>query len=321
MTARGYRITETNRLEAVPAENVIEAWQKGEDSYWLDLVATGFEVLEQWLAGVDMNPVIAQVCSEDGEISRVVPSRDTVYFRLPIHTGESNGEVAYVGALCLPRLLVTFHDGAAESLRRLATGLQSTSVEELSSTSRLVLLVLLQESSAAIQRGMKLRSRIDRLTDEMERDPDAVKFDQIRKEKATVRALDTVNEESRYVYGCLRVLDLKALNLVGLKSYFQVVVDNAEFLDRKLDRQQSRLAELHQQYLANLQGKTNQRLAVLTVISAIFLPLTLIAGIYGMNFEKMPELAYRYAYPIALGVMATIAVGMWTYVKRKGWFE
>ena len=54
----------------------------------------------------------------------------------------------------------------------------------------------------------------------------------------------------------------------------------------------------------------NSRLQILTVISAVFLPLTLLAGIYGMNFENMPELQESYGYPAVLGLMVMIAAVM-----------
>lgn len=65
---------------------------------------------------------------------------------------------------------------------------------------------------------------------------------------------------------------------------------------------------------------TNQTVTTLTVLSAIFLPLTLIAGIFGMNFENMPELKYAYAYPIALGGMLVLAVILLLLFRRRGYF-
>jgi magnesium transporter len=58
---------------------------------------------------------------------------------------------------------------------------------------------------------------------------------------------------------------------------------------------------------------------VLTIIATIFIPLTFVAGIYGMNFVYMPELAAKAGYPVVLGVMAVIAGGMILYFKRKKW--
>jgi magnesium transporter len=69
------------------------------------------------------------------------------------------------------------------------------------------------------------------------------------------------------------------------------------------------------------QDKTNHRLAVLTVFSAIFMPLTLMAGIWGMNFENMPELKTAIGYPLALGSMALIGLAMYLFFRKGGWFD
>ena len=78
---------------------------------------------------------------------------------------------------------------------------------------------------------------------------------------------------------------------------------------------------LHRHYQLTLQETTNNCLRLLTVLSAVFLPLTLLAGIYGMNFEYMPELDDRYAYPLVLGAMLVIGAGMLGFFYLKGWFE
>lgn len=72
-------------------------------------------------------------------------------------------------------------------------------------------------------------------------------------------------------------------------------------------------------YLSSISNKTNEIMKVLTIIATIFIPLTLIAGIYGMNFKYMPELEWRYGYPMVLIVMFVIGIGMVVYFKRKGW--
>ena len=63
----------------------------------------------------------------------------------------------------------------------------------------------------------------------------------------------------------------------------------------------------------------NETMKVLTTVATIFIPLTFIAGIYGMNFENMPELGYQYGYPITLGAMSIIFVGMLIYFRKKKW--
>jgi len=73
-------------------------------------------------------------------------------------------------------------------------------------------------------------------------------------------------------------------------------------------------------YLSTVSFRTNEIMKVLTIMASIFIPLTFLAGVYGMNFEYMPELHLRWAYPTLLGVMAAMGLGMVVYFKRKGWF-
>jgi magnesium transporter len=72
-------------------------------------------------------------------------------------------------------------------------------------------------------------------------------------------------------------------------------------------------------YLSSLSNRMNEVMKVLTLIATIFIPLTFIAGIYGMNFQFMPELAWRWAYPIVWIVMCTIGISMLFLFKKKKW--
>ena len=79
------------------------------------------------------------------------------------------------------------------------------------------------------------------------------------------------------------------------------------------------LAGVMEVNLAALSNRMNKVMKVLTIISTIFIPLTFIVGVYGMNFTYMPELDYPYAYPIIWGIMTIIAVGMLIFFKRRRW--
>ena len=72
-------------------------------------------------------------------------------------------------------------------------------------------------------------------------------------------------------------------------------------------------------YLSSTSNKMNEVMKVLTIIATIFIPLGFVAGLYGMNFDNMPELHWRWGYFFALGFMFIAALGMLAYFKRKGW--
>lgn len=80
------------------------------------------------------------------------------------------------------------------------------------------------------------------------------------------------------------------------------------------------LSSLHDMYLSVSSNRMNEIMKVLTVFAAIFIPLTFVAGVYGMNFEVMPELHWPYGYPLVWTVMLLIAGSMVFFFHRKKWF-
>jgi magnesium transporter len=79
------------------------------------------------------------------------------------------------------------------------------------------------------------------------------------------------------------------------------------------------LSGMHDTYLTNISNRMNEIMKVLTIIATIFIPLTFIAGIYGMNFKFIPELDWRWGYFAVWGVVVVIAVLMIAFFRRKRW--
>jgi magnesium transporter len=100
---------------------------------------------------------------------------------------------------------------------------------------------------------------------------------------------------------------------------FRDTQDNVVRLADSIEQQRDVLSNVKDTYLSVVAQRTNDIMRVLTVFSAIVLPLSLVAGIYGMNFRFMPELDERWGYPMALGVMAGITVGLLIWFRRKRW--
>ena len=79
------------------------------------------------------------------------------------------------------------------------------------------------------------------------------------------------------------------------------------------------LSGLMDLYLSTVSNKMNEVMKVLTIMATIFIPLTFIAGIYGMNFKFMPELEWKWSYPVLWGVLVVVLVLMIFWFKRKKW--
>ncbi|UCD22502.1 MAG: magnesium/cobalt transporter CorA [Chloroflexota bacterium] len=136
--------------------------------------------------------------------------------------------------------------------------------------------------------------------------------------KRSILALERVMAPQR---GILDRLSRGEYSLIGERAriYYRNIYDHLlriEMLNYNLrDIVDSTLST----YLSSVSNRMNEVMKVLTLIATIFIPLTFIAGIYGMNFANMPELQWRYGYFIILIVMAVIGISLVVYFKRKSW--
>ncbi|MFO7637937.1 MAG: magnesium/cobalt transporter CorA [bacterium] len=102
-------------------------------------------------------------------------------------------------------------------------------------------------------------------------------------------------------------------------TYLRDVYDHTVQVIETVESHRETVSGLLDLYLSSISNRMNEVMKVLTIIATIFIPLTFIAGIYGMNFGFMPELRWRWGYFIVLGVMAAVALGMVHYFHRRRW--
>ena len=102
--------------------------------------------------------------------------------------------------------------------------------------------------------------------------------------------------------------------------YFKDVHDHTEHIIDTIDYYNELSASLMDFYQNTINRKTNEIMKVLTIFAAIFIPLTFVVGIYGMNFEFMPELKWKYGYFFVWGIFVFIGLSMLLVFKRKNWF-
>jgi magnesium transporter len=104
------------------------------------------------------------------------------------------------------------------------------------------------------------------------------------------------------------------------RTYFKDIYDHCIHIIDTLEILKDLLSENTELLLTRISNRTNETMKVLTIISTIFMPLSFIAGIYGMNFFSMPELSWEFGYPLILGIMGVVALIMLALFKKKRWF-
>ena len=119
-----------------------------------------------------------------------------------------------------------------------------------------------------------------------------------------------------------RIVESKRfLNQEHQRAYFHDIYDHLLKLSEMIESNRQLTADIRDNYISLNSYRMNNIMKTLTVITTIFMPLTFLAGIYGMNFVYMPELKARYGYFVILVVMLIIGLIMYYWFKKKGWFD
>jgi magnesium transporter len=163
-----------------------------------------------------------------------------------------------------------------------------------------------------------LNNRIEILEEEVYQNPEPIvakNIQQLKKEVLKVR---------RWIYPVKelisRLIDSENPHITkDTKLFLRDVLDHALEINDSLQIYREMSMSLMEMYMSNMSNKMNEVMKVLTIMASIFIPLTFIAGIYGMNFDHMPELHYKYGYYVVWAVMIVLFIGMMFYFKRKKW--
>ncbi|MEG6575131.1 MAG: magnesium and cobalt transport protein CorA [Caldibacillus debilis] len=105
------------------------------------------------------------------------------------------------------------------------------------------------------------------------------------------------------------------------RAYIKDIYDHLLKISEMIESTREITADIRENHLSINTHRTNRIIQVLTVITTIFMPLTLITGIYGMNFSNMPELKWKYGYFAVLIFMALLGTGLYQWFKRNGWLK
>ena len=124
----------------------------------------------------------------------------------------------------------------------------------------------------------------------------------------------------RAVIGALEHKVERFFTREDIEVYFGDVVDHLDKIWDALDECKEVIEGRNDSHDSRAANRTNEVMRILTIFATIFIPLTFVAGIYGMNFEFMPELKWRWAYFALLGLMGVITIGMLRFFKKRGWF-
>ena len=322
MMVNSFEISEALQLIPLAPEKVAEAHQKTDARIWLDLQISEPGELEEWLDKLRVEDLSRRLCLEAGDRSGFYPLKREIFLVIPVLAKtEGPPEVDYVAFVCRENLLLTFHRKPVLDLQELAALEGSDAWLPERSISGLVSALMIDLSLEGLQHTAKLRNSILALEVRMDREPDEIKADEILDIRSELLTLASVVSDQVPSLQALSTIDKPFFKLEDAKDYMTCALVNLRAADGSLDWLDGRISSLRTGFDMHAQEKTNRRLNMLTILSAIFNPATLLAGIWGMNFVTMPELSYPFGYPMALGLIALTGWGMFFYFRRHGWLD
>jgi magnesium transporter len=321
MKLKAFEINEQRLLEAIPFESLSPAWYEDSAHRWLDVEGADPEALRKLLAPLDLHPLVLEACAEPGVGSRFAAYEKELFIEFPVLEAVGDYQQTRISIICLPTVLLTIHYQPITGMPLLADDLSANRRLREATASGLLYELFDHVADQLSWRAAPARVRANEIATALDEDPESVEVGDILGLKRRFGELIDVLEDVLFCLARLQTAESKAFQTGELGIYLRDLASTLQNGHNAARRFEGRLSDLHQQYVMTQQDKMNSRLQTLTLISAVFLPLTLLAGIYGMNFAHMPELQWLYGYPGVLGFMVGIVVVMLYVFYRRGWFQ
>lgn len=321
MKVEAYRITEQRSLEVIDPGTAFDTTVSSDLLFWINVEQPVSDRMQELLSPLKLHPLVLDICLDPVPNSSVTPLPGSLVVRFPLSQDWDDVDVAVISIICLPQCIITIHEQSNHILERLSSEFAGDRQLHDTTTSAILYQILDSVIDRDMEFMLNVRRRVDELEELVEQDSNSDLIREVLTFKRRVARFVTFIEDQHRCANTLQTLESKYFSIVGLQEYMRDTISHSEHALRSVNRQEGRLNELYQHYQLSLHDKADNRLRILTIISAVFMPLSLITGIYGMNFQQMPELDWPWAYPAVVSLMLILAGGMLWNFYRRGWFQ
>jgi magnesium/cobalt transport protein CorA len=293
---------------------------------WLDVPRSDEAALSLLRDAFGFHPLALQDCTEGSPLPKVHVYGHHAFVIVHAVEDDEDGHsrISELFQFVGPRVLVTLHSAAdggeltrgetqAVRQRLLAGRLHPSTGAELSQSIVSGVVRHLETKVAAIARRTKTLERDIMIASTAAPDDLLNELFSVRHELYTLR---TATAEDREVYARLAAIPTMPAEVVPV---IHDLMDHFDRLRNVCDDEKELLQEVLDLFQTRIANDLNSFAKQITAIGAILVTTTLIAGIYGMNFANMPELDWKYGYPLALGMMVVVSVALALVFKRRGW--
>ena len=303
-------------------QELIEPWRQSQQSIiWLDIEGESAENDENLLKQFSIHPLAIQDALRPRHPPKIERFDDSLFILLRGLDATSKGIdfVAIQLALFVgDRFLITRHAKASSSADWLFEQLQKDQSLLDGGSGGLAIRLSNRLARRYVEMLLELEPRLDEIEEEMFIKPDDTLLAELTGYKSRLRKLTRIASYHKDLAAALRDHDEPLIDA----SLSHEIVDLYEQIERTqtLSNMYYQICtDLTDGYLGMSSHQLNRVMQLLTIITVIFVPLTFMAGIYGMNFEYIPELSYKAGYFVLLGIMLVVAISQVLYFRRKRW--
>lgn len=302
---------------------LLDEWETLAGSWvWIDISGTPDEAERQLLSETFCVPPLA---IQDAHRDRHPPKLEIfekqifiVLRDLLTDVGSHEQKVAQLSLFCGANFLVTRHASDVPAIEKIFEAVQSQPARLSAGPAHIVYLISRRIADNYTPVVLELEERLAELEDLIFERPGDDVIELITRYNRSLKRLRRYLVYQRDVMAQLR-RPSDAMPLELNLHEFNDVFENLERLTSLCQLNQELAADLLNTHLSLVSHRLNQVMRILTITTVIFLPLALLAGIYGMNFQFMPELSWHYGYFGVLGLMAAIVVVLIAVFRRRNW--
>lgn len=244
---------------------------------------------------------------------------------MPVRANWATPQAAYIVLLLLPGEVVTLTEKEEHGLESLQHPLCSGDAQSIRSASDLLLYLLDNLIESNIRHYVELRNHTEQLSEKINALSKGVPSRELVRtiHHAHRQAVRLINQFQDAFFILFHLSAALPHPLFGSNGRLRLrnLTEGQDHLTSSMRQLAAILGDLQQLCHYILQRQTDQRISRLTVLSAIFMPLTLITGIFGMNFQNMPGLDWPYGFDVALIAMLVIGLGLWLILRWRGWLR
>ena len=319
MRIKAYEITGDRFLKALDPELIDRSWDRDEVCRWIDVSDFKSGDIQELLGRleIELPRKIRESVRHAQEKPQVIPTENAIFVSMPVYF--RSGVPVYLTSVCASTTIITIQHNPEPLLEEVA----ENCMEDRRLLSPNPVGVLFQVMDVGLRRivpvVIELRADIEALADKLESETRASQ--KILDFKRRIHAMELVLEDQSFCLGEIEKHNSEALEIRSIRHLIKDLHLDGQQAFATLARMKSRIGDIFQHHHQVTEETTNRRLKILTILSAIYLPATLIAGIYGMNFENIPIQEIEHGYVIVMVIMAIVVIGQLSYFYWRGWFK